>query len=93
MICLLRVKSSTPAIFNMLDGSYKFIGDFFFVLSKNTTTDIRMDTAGNFYFIKGDRFIRHNISDDPEWAGADTNTLAFSPLIYGVTDFNKTGNS
>ena len=83
------VKDSTPAIFNTLDRSYKFINDSSFELSKNSTTDIRMDTAGNFYFVKGDLLYSANISDNPEWMGADTAHLDFSPLIFGVTDFNK----
>ena len=83
------VKDSTPAIFNTLNRSYKFINDSSFVLSKNSTTDIRLDTAGNFYFIKGDLLYSAHISDNPEWMGADTANLIFTPLIYGVTDFNN----
>ncbi len=83
------VKDSLPAIFNILDRSYKFIDDSSFVLSKNSTTDIKIDSTGNFYFIKGGLLYSANLSDRPEWIGDDSTKLTYTPVIYGVTDFNK----
>ncbi len=86
---LVAVKDSVPAIFNTQDRSYKFIDDSSFVASKNSTTDIKLDTAGNFYFIKGGLLYSANLSDKPEWIGNDSVKLTYTPVIYGVTDFNK----
>ena len=83
------VKDSLPAIFNTLDGSYKFIADSSFVLSENNTTDIRSDSAGNFYLIKGGLLYSAHKADNPEWIGADSSNITYKPLIYGVTDFNR----
>ncbi len=83
------VKDSLPAIFNLRNGTYKFINDTSFVLSKNSTTDIRLDSTGNFYFIKGGLLYSANLSDNPEWIGTDPMNITYAPLIYGVTDFNK----
>jgi Histidine kinase/Y_Y_Y domain len=80
------VKDSLPAIFNIQDGSYKFIDDPQFVRSKNNTTDIRMDSTGNFYFIKGDLLYSANLSDNPDWIGPDSLHITYMPSIYGVTD-------
>src|SRR5206468_1247229 len=82
------VKDSLTAIFNILDRSYKFIDDSSFVLSKNSTTDIKVDSTSNFYFIKGGLLYSANLSDRPEWIGDDSTKLTYTPVIYGVTDFN-----
>lgn len=83
------VKDSLPAIFNINDGTYKFIDDPQFELSKNNTTDIRVDSKGNFYFIKGDLLYSANVNDNPEWMGSDTTGISYKPIIYGVTDLKK----
>ena len=83
------VKDSLPAIFNIADGTYKFIDDPSFELSKNSTTGIRMDNKGTFYFIKGGLLYSANIHDNPEWMGSDTAGTGYKPIIYGVTDFKK----
>ena len=83
------VKDSLPAIFNIRDRSYKFIDDPSFVLSKNSTTDIKLDSTGNFYFIKGGLLYSANLSDKPEWIGSDSIKVTYTPSIYGVTDFNN----
>lgn len=83
------VKDSVPAIFNTHDKSYQFINDSSFVLSKNSTTDIKLDSTGNFYFIKGGLLYSANLADRTEWIGADSIKLSYTPAIYGVTDFQK----
>ena len=83
------LKDSLPAIFNISDGTYKFIDDPQFELSKNNTTDIRMDSKGTFYFIKGDLLYSANVHDNPEWKGPDTTGITYKPIIYGVTDFKR----
>lgn len=83
------VGDSTPAIFNIEKKSYLFFSDTSFGLSKNSTTDIDLDTSGNFYFIKGGLLYSSNIADNPLWAGDNANKKTYTPLIYGVTDFNK----
>ncbi|MEP7107496.1 MAG: histidine kinase [Ferruginibacter sp.] len=83
------VKDSLPAIFNTIYGSYKFIDDPSFVLSKNNTTDIKLDSTGNFYFIKGGLLYSANLSDKPEWIGNDSANPTHAALIYGITDFNS----
>jgi hypothetical protein len=83
------LKDSLPAIFNVTDGSYKFIDDPSFELSKNNTTDIRIDNKGTFYFIKGGLLYSANINDNPEWKGSDTTGISYKPIIYGVTDFKR----
>jgi len=83
------VKDSLPAIFNTRDRSYKFIDDSSLALSKNSTTDIKLDNTGNFYFVKGGLLYSANLSDRPEWIGDDSTKLTYTPAIYGVTDFNK----
>ncbi len=82
------VKDSLPSIFNIQNGSYKFIDDPAFVRSKNNTTDIKLDNTGNFYLIKGGLLYSANLSDNPDWGG-DSLQIAYAPIIYGVTDFNK----
>ena len=82
------VKDSTPAIFNINTKSYQFLSDTSFVLSKNSTTIIRVDTSGNFYFIKGGLLYSANVADNPLWIGSDTLKTKYTPFIYGVTDFN-----
>ena len=83
------LKDSLPAIFRVSDGTYKFIDDPQFELSKNNTTDIRMDSKGTFYFIKGDLLYSGNIHDNPEWKGPDTSGISYKPIIFGVTDFKR----
>ncbi len=48
-----------------------------------------MDTARNFYFIKGGLLYSANLSDNTEWIGEDSSKIAYTPLIYGVSDLNK----
>jgi hypothetical protein len=83
------VKDSLPAIFNTSTGSYQFINDPQFALSKNNTTDIKLDSTGNFYFIKGGLLYSGNVSDNPAWNNGTAGNITYAPLIYGVTDFNK----
>jgi hypothetical protein len=82
------VKDSTPAIFNIAKRSYRFLNDSSFAISPNTTTDIKQDSAGNFYFIKGGMLFSANVYDKSEWLGAEKSELNYTPLIFGVTDFN-----
>jgi two-component sensor histidine kinase len=86
---LVAVKDSFPAIFNLNDGSYEFMDDSSFNLSKNNTTDIRLDSNGNFYFIKGGLLFSANLAEKPAWIGNDTGLLRYKPIIYGVTDFKR----
>ena len=83
------VKDSLPAIFDIAGGTYKFIDDPSFELSKNSTTDISIDNKGTFYFIKGGLLYSANIHDNPEWMGSDTAAVNYKPVIYGVTDFKR----
>lgn len=83
------VADSVPAIFNTEKKSYLFFADTSFVLSKNKTTDIDFDTSGNFYFIKGGLLYSSNIADNLLWAGGNANKKTYTPLIYGVVDFNQ----
>ncbi len=82
-------RDSVPAIFDTRNGSYTFIDDSSFSLSKNSTTDIKLDSTGNFYVIKGGLLYSANVSDNPLWSGDNFKNITYIPQIYGVTDFQK----
>ncbi|MFT3948371.1 MAG: histidine kinase [Agriterribacter sp.] len=82
------VKDSLPAIFNISKKTYNFINDAAFAASKNSTTDIRLDSKGIIYLIKGGLLYIAHLTDNPEW-GFDSTKINYIPVIYGVTDFNK----
>ncbi|MEO8712124.1 MAG: histidine kinase [Parafilimonas sp.] len=50
------IADSLPAVFNTETGKYTFINDSIFHTSKNITTDIKADAAGNLYVTKGGSF-------------------------------------
>jgi anti-sigma regulatory factor (Ser/Thr protein kinase) len=87
------VKDSFPAIFNTSNGRYKFITDplngLHFTKTRNSTTDIKVDSSGNFYFIKGGMLYSANIAAFPEWLGETKSTQISTPLIYQITNLNK----
>ena len=73
----------------MNDKTYKFINDTAFSSSKNSTTDIRIDSTGIIYVLKGGFLYVAHLADNPEW-GFDNSKIIYKPIIYGVTDLNKT---
>ena len=82
------IKDSLPAIFNINERTYNFINDTSFAASENSTTDIRLDSTGIIYLIKGGLLYIAHLADNPAW-GFDSSKINYIPIIYGVTDFNK----
>ncbi|MEP7373707.1 MAG: histidine kinase [Chitinophagaceae bacterium] len=82
------IRDSLPAIFNINEKKYKFIDDTAFTASKNSSTDIRIDSTGTIYLIKGGLLYTAHLADNPDW-GFDSSKINYTPIIYGVTDFNK----
>ena len=60
---------SLPAVFNTETGIYTFISDKSFLETKNRTTDVKLDSYGNLYIIKGGGFYRaQGLLKDPLFA-------------------------
>lgn len=87
------IMDSLPAIFDITTGVYRFIRDPFnhpqFALWRNSTSDIKQDSAGNFYFINAGFLYSANLSDNPEWIGKSSTNTEYTPLIYQAKDINN----
>lgn len=79
------IADSVPAIFNINSRAYKFIQDSSFKASKNSTTDIKADMAGNLYLIKGGALYACSTFDDVELAATNSNPTAFAPFFSAAT--------
>ena len=83
------IKDSVPAIFNFRSKTYKFINDSSFVLSANSTTDIKLDKTNNFYLIKGGLLYSAHLSDNPEWFGPLTRGMIYTPSVTYIDDYSN----
>ena len=79
------VADSLPAIFNMLDHSYSFISDSIFRLSKNNTTDIKVNGFGILFVLKGGALFYSNYFEGSKiYAGVNQDSTAYAPFIYDM---------
>ncbi|CAN5740253.1 hypothetical protein BH10BAC3_BH10BAC3_27740 [soil metagenome] len=83
------VMDSLPAIFNVNSRTYKFITDPSFNKSPNNTTDIKLDSAGNLFLVKGGMLYSCNTFDNIELAATNTDSTAFVPFVTAITFLNR----
>jgi len=82
------VMDSLPAIFNTQSRIYRYIDDSSFNETKNSTTDIKIDQAGNLFLIKGGILYSCNAFDDIELAATNSDSTSFVPIITRITSLN-----
>ncbi len=77
---------SMPAIFNIETGKYNFLVDSNFKTTKNSSSDIKLDEAGNLYLIKDNNlFISHEIKSDPFFAEVKIDSSVSQVVILDVS--------